>query len=467
MLSWFLQQCDADSSFVQNPNSVTYHFETPAFLFYGLPLVAVLGSFIFWRQRRNLRSAPLSLILSLTTCRVVILALLVVVLASPFVRRTDVEEKKPIVAILFDDSQSMGLASGSFEGADETVRKLAIAAGYQIAATGLDPSVRKEFNDKTRAKLVQTIVQAQKAQLLEPLAKKYELRFYRFGRDARRISVDPVQWELPEPAADGSGTHIADSVLKVMAEAAGRPVAGLILFSDGENTGGQPLTKASDECLAKSTPLFALPAGSGAKSKDVSIVDLSTAGQVTLGDTARVGVVIESTGYEGKTVKLELFDGTALLDTKEITLRGAEQQQVEMAFVAKQPGSRILSVNIKPFADEDQKENNRDTTMLRVSDEKIKVLYIEGLPRWDFRFLKNAMRRDQGLAGRSGNHPEIVLETEWRRLPDADRAKVLPQTIEELSAYHTVILGDASAKVLNDRFLALLMQAVRKKAWVS
>ncbi len=105
--------------------------------------------------------------------------------------------------------------------------------------------------------------------------------------------------------------------------------------------------------------------------------------------------------------------------------------------------------------------------MLRVSDEKIKVLYIEGLPRWDFRFLKNAMRRDQGLAGRSGNHPEIVLETEWRRLPDADRAKVLPQTIEELSAYHTVILGDASAKVLNDRFLALLMQAVRKKAWVS
>ncbi len=322
MLSWFLQQCDADSSFVQNPNSVTYHFETPAFLFYGLPLVAVLGSFIFWRQRRNLRSAPLSLILSLTTCRVVILALLVVVLASPFVRRTDVEEKKPIVAILFDDSQSMGLASGSFEGADETVRKLAIAAGYQIAATGLDPSVRKEFNDKTRAKLVQTIVQAQKAQLLEPLAKKYELRFYRFGRDARRISVDPVQWELPEPAADGSGTHIADSVLKVMAEAAGRPVAGLILFSDGENTGGQPLTKASDECLAKSTPLFALPAGSGAKSKDVSIVDLSTAGQVTLGDTARVGVVIESTGYEGKTVKLELFDGTALLDTKEITLRG-------------------------------------------------------------------------------------------------------------------------------------------------
>ena len=95
----------------------------------------------------------------------------------------------------------MGLASGSFEGADETVRKLAIAAGYRIAATGLIPPWRKEFNDKTRAKLVQTIVQAQKAQLLEPLAKKYELRFYRFGRDARRISVDPVQWELPEPAA--------------------------------------------------------------------------------------------------------------------------------------------------------------------------------------------------------------------------------------------------------------------------
>ncbi len=463
MNSWFLQQCDVDAAFVQNPDSVTYHFETPQFIYYGLPIVAILGAFIFWRQRRNLRSAPLSLTISLTACRVVVLALLVVVLASPFVRRTDVAEKKPIVAILFDDSQSMGLASGPFDKDEETLRKLAIASGYQISSSALDPSLRTEFNNKTRAKLVQNIVQAQKAQLLEPLAKKYELRFYRFAREAKPLIVDTVKWELPEPQTDGSGTQIADAVLQVIGEAAGRPVAGLILFSDGESTGGQPLTKAAEECMAKATPLFAVPAGSKAKNMDVSIVDLSTAGQVTLGDTARVGVVIQSTQFDGRTVTVELFDGNTLLDTKEIALRSAEQQQVEMAFVAKQPGSRILSVNIKPFDDEPQKENNRDMTLLRVSDEKIKVLYIEGLPRWDFRFLKNAMRRDQGLAGQKSNQPEIVLETEWRRLPEADKAKALPQTIEELSAYHTVILGDASSKLLNDRFLSLLNQAVKEK----
>ena len=118
----------------------------------------------------------------------------------------------------------------------------------------------------------------------------------------------------------GSGTHIADSVLKVMAEAAGRPVAGLILFSDGGKHRWPTPDKSLRRVPGKIDAPVRLACGSGAKSKDVSIVDLSTAGQVTLGDTARVGVVIESTGYEGKTVKLELFDGTALLDTKEITL---------------------------------------------------------------------------------------------------------------------------------------------------
>ena len=64
--------------------------------------------------------------------------------------------------------------------------------------------------------------------------------------------------------------------------------------------------------------------------------------------------------------------------------------------------------------------NNTDVALLRVSDEKLKVLYVEGLPRWDFRFLKNAMRRDTGLTGRDGKPVDIVLEAEWRRQPETD-----------------------------------------------
>jgi hypothetical protein len=73
------------------------------------------------------------------------------------------------------------------------------------------------------------------------------------------------------------------------------------------------------------------------------------------------------------------------------------------------------------------------------------------------------MRRDTGLTGRDGKLVDIVLETEWRRQPEAIRVKALPQTLEEISAYHTVILGDASPKLLSPGFLKLLDQAVREK----
>src|SRR5262249_3858127 len=68
------------------------------------------------------------------------------------------------------------------------------------------------------------------------------------------------------------------------------------------------------------------------------------------------------------------------------------------------------------------RENNEDLAFVCVSEEKLKVLYIEGLPRWDFRFLKNAMKRDHGLGGFAAKEPDIVLEREWRRLADPARA---------------------------------------------
>src|SRR5205814_443776 len=100
---------------------------------------------------------------------------------------------------------------------------------------------------------------------------------------------------------------------------------------------------------------------------------------------------------------------------------------------------------------------------VRVSEEKLKVLFVEGLPRWDFRFLKNAMRRDNGLGGRSSPEPDIRLEAEWRRGTPEQKIAALPRTLEHLAEYHTVILGDVSPAMLGDSFIKLLDQAVREK----
>ena len=86
MLNWLLKQANVSDVFLEHRGELTTHVKYPLVLYIGLPIVFVLGIGIFLLQRRNLKSSPTSLIAALTACRVFILALLVVVLAGPFVK---------------------------------------------------------------------------------------------------------------------------------------------------------------------------------------------------------------------------------------------------------------------------------------------------------------------------------------------------------------------------------------------
>jgi len=431
-----------------------------------LPLVALLGLWVHFRQKRNIPSASPLLRGALTACRVVVLTLLVIVLAGPYAKLDLKNVKKPIVAVLIDQSQSMHLDAGPF--AEGDARRLAQAAGYRTSDGPLDPAMRGEFDRKPRLKLAQDVLTAQQSALFAPLKDQFEFRFHGFGRTLEPLGIDPTAIRFPDlPPGGANGSYIGSAIAQTMDEAAGRAVAGVIVLSDGENTGGRSPVEAAQLCGAAGTPIFAVPVGTPARLKDVAIIDVSTSGQVAKGDTAKVAVTVESQGYDTRTVKVILRDpgDNKPLDEKELVLRGAEQQLVEMTFKPASAGTKYLTVEIAPQTDEALKNNNSDIGFLRVTDDKVKVLYLEGLPRWDYRFLKNAMLRDTGLAGRLGSAPEVVLEAEWRRLSESQQsnAKELPRTLDELAAYHTIILGDVSPKMLPPAFVEMLSTAVREK----
>ncbi|MFM8218306.1 MAG: hypothetical protein ACKOJF_05225, partial [Planctomycetaceae bacterium] len=208
--------------------------------------------------------------------------------------------------------------------------------------------------------------------------------------------------------------------------------------------------------------MFATPVGSQVRLRDVAVVDSFTSGQVAVGDKAIVSVTLESTGFDGRAVDVRLLDGQALLASRRLVLAGAEQQTVELSFEAKEPGLRTLTVEIPAQPEEPAPlhANNTDIVSLRVNAEKVKVLLIEGGPRWDFRFLKNAMRRDNGLAGREAEQPDVLLDSELTRKGATAATKAYPATLDELAVYHTIVLGDIPPERLPPGFLELLRQAV-------
>jgi hypothetical protein len=464
MLERFLKLIGVGDDFLAHLDEVSLSVQHPAVLWVGFAFLCALTVFIYRRQRRNLSSVPRALIIALTSIRVLILAMLVGVLSGPYLKIDHKNEKKPIVALLLDHSQSMQLPAGEYSDENEILR-IAQAAGYPTANGQLSADARKNLNRTSRVKLTHGVLQQSGKALLEPLANKYDLRLYAFAKDLTLLTVDPKHPELPEPPnPGGSASHLGDVVAQVLNEAAGRQIAGIVLFSDGQNTGGRSVADVAHAAADAGVPVYTVPAGSSTRLRDVAVVDVFTSGQVSVGDTARVAVTVESQGFDGRPVKVELREGEKLLDSKDLVLRGSEQQQVELTFQATQAGAHYLTVAVPPLPEEPEflRSNNSDIAFVRVSDEKIKVLYVEGQPRWDFRFLKNSMRRDHGLGGRLSKEPEILLESEWRRR-SPEQTVTLPTTLDELAKYHTIILGDASPELLIPGFLEMLALAVRER----
>ena len=463
MLSWLLRQLNVTDEFVTHLDEVVLHFQYEWVLWVGLALLVPAGVSIYLRQRRHLASVPPGLRLTLTLTRVFILAILIVAFAGPYLRLDHTEDRKPVVALLFDHSQSMQLPAGPYESEDELLR-VARAAGYRTSGN-LDSEARRSLHHITRAKLAHSAAKTARP-LLEKLARDFDVRYYGFGRDVTRLGIDPAHPDLPEPPNPGGpATDTGKALAHIIEDASDRDLAGMLLFSDGQNTGGRSPDEAARQAAGRGARLFTFPAGSSQRLKDVAIVDLFTTGIVSVGDTARVAVTLESNGFDGRTVKVELKEDNKLLDAKDLVLRGSEQQHLDLTFKADRPGGRYLTVHVSEQPEETDalRRNNTDVAFVRVSDEKLRVLFIEGLPRWDFRFLKNAMRRDHGLGGLTAKEPDVVLEAEWRRLAAKDQAAALPRKLDQLAEYHTIILGDVSPKLLDPAFVALLDRAVRER----
>jgi hypothetical protein len=456
MLSWFLKLLGVSSEITEHLADASFALQRPAVLWTGIVLLAPAAYFIYRRQQTNLITAPLVVRRVLTACRIAVVAMMVLVLASPYVKIDHKIENRPIVAVLLDQSQSMNLPAGPFE-TEDAIAGAARAAGYATASAGVDAETRRALNQITRAKLAATALEAARDSFATPIAEKFDLRFYGVGEELKALAIDLAQSKIPEPPNPGGRiSPLGQAVSEVLEQAAGRPVAGIVLLSDGQNTGAVSLSQAALAASRLGTPIFPVPTGSVTRLRDVAIVDVYTSGLVSAGDTASVSVTIESQGFDGRPVKLQLLEGEKSLDSKDLTLRGTEQQHMELTFEAKVPGAHYLTVQVTPLEDETIRENNSDVAFLRVDDQKIKVLYVEGMPRWDFRFIKNGMRRDHGVDG------TLILESESRLRAMEAGAKV-PATAEDWAAYRTVILGDCSTELLGRQAIEPLSDAVRDK----
>jgi uncharacterized membrane protein len=234
--------------------------------------------------------------------------------------------------------------------------------------------------------------------------------------------------------------------------------------TDGADTSDASLDEPLASLKARSIPVFTVGLGEERFSKDIQVTRVETPRAVLKGTSLVVDVMLSQTGYSGQSVTLNVEDEGHIAASQSVTLPAdGESSTVRVRFTAADPGTRLFRFKIAPQPGEQVTENNVRDALIEVRDRKEKVLYFEGEPRFEMKFINRAMEDDKNI-------DFVILqrtaENKYYRFgittPD-ELVSGFPKTREELFAYRAIILGSIEAAAFSPEQLRMLADFANKR----
>ncbi|MDE3165096.1 MAG: hypothetical protein KGN36_04755, partial [Acidobacteriota bacterium] len=368
-----------------------------------LMVAAIAGAagFLLWNVRRQhglLTGLRAMVIWTLESCLV---ALILFLLWHPALSVATLRPQQNVVALLVDDSHSMTLND---------------AGGTRIAAA-------KKVLD---------------AGLLRGLSDRFQVRLYRFGKEPERIP-QTAALTGKEPA-----TRIGDTLERVLAESSSLPLGAIVLLSDGgDNAGG--IGRDTIEAIRRQRiPVHTIGFGKERPDRDVEIEDAVVPARALPGSKLTAQVTVENWGLAGSKSRITVRDSGKTLASQEVTLKDSGQLQTEtVVFDCGAAGPKTLEIAVEPVAGEENPANNRLTRMVNVENRKPRILYIQGEPVWEYKFMRRAVT-DYPDLGIELVSMERTTENKIYRQGIKDEKELedgFPAKPEDLFAYQGLIIG--------------------------
>ncbi|MDG3005536.1 VWA domain-containing protein [Paludisphaera mucosa] len=446
---------------------------------WALLSVVVGGSaFVIWLYRRETRASGLMKAV-LASLRIALILLTVFLLseAALSVDRTGL----PYLALLVDDSASEQIAD-QYEKPEAQAQAAALAADAVAKAASApgapgkaEPKKAKD-DETTRLAVAKGLLLNDDAAMLRTLQKQHRVRLYLVS-NATRLLAEIDRPEDVAPAAEklravepvGAQTRLGDGLRQVLTELRGAPPSALILVSDGQTTEGEPLAKAAEVAARKGVPLFAVGVGSAEPARDLELTDLLVDDVVFVDDAVRFQAKLSARGFEGKKVVVRLRERPAGAkpdepgrEIKSIEVDAppdGKPARVEIVHDPKETGDKSFVLEVEPRPRELQVDNNRIERTVSVRKEKLKVLLVESEPRYEFRYLKNYLEREETI------DLSVVLLSSDPEYSEQDRSAipVFPASKEDLFAYDVVLFGDVDASYLSQTQMRNLSEFATEK----
>jgi len=315
-----------------------------------------------------------------------------------------------------------------------------------------------DLNGQTRSTFIQQQFSGANARLLDALSQRFVVRFFSFSSSSDRVAS----------AADlkfgGTATRLATALDRARDELAGLPLAGLVMVTDGADTSDAAIDETLASLKARSIPVFTVGVGEEHFAHDVQVTRVETPRSVLKGTALVVDVVRSQTGYDGTTVPLSVEDDGRIVNTQEVTLPpDGESATVKVRFTASEAGARTFKFKVPTQAGEQVTQNNARDALIQVNDRAEKVLYYEGEPRFEYKFLRSGVAGDSNLQVFSIDR---TAENKYYRQSLNNRDELaggFPKTREELFEYRGLILGSVEAASFTPEQLRMIADFVNKR----
>lgn len=393
----------------------------PVWLLALLIAAIALGvGYAIWRRRNRISpSVRGARTIGVWLLQTALLALILVLLWQPAMSVATLKPQQNIVAVVVDDSHSMSTVE------DGTTR-------------------------------IQKAVKTLNSGLAKNLEQKFQVRFYRLGDHLERTQkVDDLK-------ATAAATHIGSNLKDLLADAATLPVGAIVLLSDGaDNSGGIDLETIS-EIKRQHIPVHAIGYGKERFDHDIELTEIQVPARALPDSRVQAQITIRQHGYSGQRAHLTAREGGAVVASEQILLN-KDTQIVPVVFNAGAAGVKNVDFSIDTLGGEENTENNRLTRVLNVDPTKHRILYVEGEPRWDFKFLRRALEDDKNIELVS------ILRTTQNKIyrqgiaNDKELQEGFPSKVEDLFGYQGLILGSVEAAYFTSTQQEMIHQFVDRR----
>ncbi|MBW2408725.1 MAG: hypothetical protein JRF72_02930, partial [Deltaproteobacteria bacterium] len=403
----------------------TFAFQTPLGHISIAVAVAVLVLAVLILYRGTTTPVPPRLKTVLILLRSAVLIILLFCLLQPIVTTSSMRPLETYVGLLIDSSRSM--------------------------------AIRDMERSRSRSEVAMEILYGDNG-LIARLQKNFNLGIFGFDRNARPISGPG------DLSFTGARTYTAEGMQHVVEAMQGLPFEALVLVTDGVGNGNQDPLPMASILNARNIPVHVIGIGAETAVNDIEINRVSTSGSIMEGGILEVQITLLSRGYAGRESDLLIEAGEGVVSAKKIKLGPDGTPQRHTVYLTpEKEDTLVYTVRIPEQKDEIITENNRLPFLVDHQNKRVEILYIEGHPRNEYKFIRRAAGADTAVRLKTYlmTGPQKFLR---QNIDSAmELANGYPASEAELFKYEAIIFGDIPRNFFTDGQLALTREFVSRR----